>query len=56
MSLQAFSFIIAAVVGYNITSYLFFHPGSVAELMKGAGIDCTVMFNNVSDNPKYYNM
>lgn len=36
---------------YNITAYLSFHPGSVSELMKGAGIDCTVLFDNVSDDP-----
>ena len=40
----------AAGVVYNITAYLSFHPGSVAELMKGAGIDCTTLFNNVSDD------
>lgn len=33
-------------VVYNITAYLSFHPGSVSELMKGAGIDCTMLFNN----------
>ncbi|BES91633.1 Oxidoreductase FAD-Hypothetical protein domain [Nesidiocoris tenuis] len=32
---------------YNITRYLDFHPGGVAELMKGAGIDGTELFNNV---------
>ena len=50
MSLQAYTFTFAAGVDYNITAYLSFHPGSVTELMKGAGIDCTVMFNNVSDD------
>ena len=38
----------SAGVVYNITAYLSFHPGSVNELMKGAGIDCTALFNNVS--------
>lgn len=30
---------------YNITPYLKFHPGGVDEIMKGAGLDATVMFN-----------
>lgn len=29
---------------YNITPYLEYHPGGVAELMKGAGKDCTLLF------------
>ncbi len=29
---------------YNITRYLKFHPGGVAWIMKGAGVDCTVLF------------
>ena len=50
LMLRKFSFnIFAAGVVYNITAYLSFHPGSVSELMKGAGIDCTMLFNNVSD-------
>ena len=40
---------VAGVV-YNITAYLSFHPGGVSELMKGAGIDCTLLFDNVSDD------
>ena len=32
-----------------VTAYLPFHPGGVSELMKGAGIDYTMLFNNVSD-------
>lgn len=30
---------------YNITRYLKFHPGGVDMLMKGAGKDCTALFN-----------
>lgn len=30
---------------YNITPYLKYHPGSVEEVMKGAGKDCTSLFN-----------
>ncbi|MCO5562909.1 hypothetical protein L7F22_016545 [Adiantum nelumboides] len=30
---------------YNITPYLKFHPGGVDMLMKGAGKDCTALFN-----------
>lgn len=30
---------------YNITPYLKFHPGGVADLMLGAGGDCTALFN-----------
>ena len=29
---------------YNITRYLKFHPGGVDWIMKGAGRDCTVLF------------
>ena len=32
---------------YNITPYLKFHPGSVSEIMRGAGRDCTDLFNQV---------
>ena len=32
---------------YNITPYLKFHPGSVAEIMRGAGKDCTDLFDQV---------
>jgi len=32
---------------YNITSYLEFHPGGVPELMRGAGIDCSELFDEV---------
>eukprot|EP00250_Pteridium_aquilinum_P034367 c7492_g1_i1 orf=276-1010(-) len=30
---------------YNITPYLNFHPGGLDMLMKGAGKDCTALFN-----------
>jgi cytochrome b involved in lipid metabolism len=30
---------------YNITPFLHYHPGGVEELMKGAGKDCTALFN-----------
>ncbi|KAL5718698.1 cytochrome-b5 reductase [Ranunculus cassubicifolius] len=30
---------------YNITPYMKFHPGGVDMLMKGAGKDCTALFN-----------
>mmetsp|Transcript_1020 Transcript_1020/g.1299 ORF Transcript_1020/g.1299 Transcript_1020/m.1299 type:complete len:225 (-) Transcript_1020:274-948(-) len=30
---------------YNITPYLHYHPGGLQELMKGAGRDCTALFN-----------
>ncbi|KAH7447470.1 hypothetical protein KP509_01G108300 [Ceratopteris richardii] len=30
---------------YNITHYLKFHPGGADMLMKGAGKDCTLLFN-----------
>lgn len=30
---------------YNITPYLHYHPGTVAEIMKGAGKDCTSLFH-----------
>ena len=38
---------------YNITQYLSFHPGGRNELMKAAGTDCTLMFNQVRDWSSY---
>jgi len=37
------------VVGnvYNVTQYTEFHPGGVSELMRGAGIDCSELFDEV---------
>jgi len=29
---------------YNVTPYLDYHPGGVDEIMRGAGIDATVLF------------
>ena len=40
------SFILAGKV-YNMTPYMKFHPGGVDELMRGAGKDCTILFNEV---------
>ena len=34
---------------YNMTPYMKFHPGGVEELMRGAGKDCTILFNEVRD-------
>mmetsp|Transcript_33569 Transcript_33569/g.81149 ORF Transcript_33569/g.81149 Transcript_33569/m.81149 type:complete len:122 (+) Transcript_33569:2-367(+) len=30
---------------YDVTSYLPYHPGGKGEMMKGAGKDCTELFN-----------
>ncbi|EIE25832.1 cytochrome b5, partial [Coccomyxa subellipsoidea C-169] len=30
---------------YNITPYINFHPGGADWIMKGAGMDCTALFN-----------
>ncbi|KAI1301784.1 Cytochrome b5 reductase 4 [Halotydeus destructor] len=32
---------------YNVTPYMDYHPGGVDELMRGAGIDATNLFNEV---------
>ncbi|CAF3739067.1 unnamed protein product [Rotaria sordida] len=32
---------------YNITPYLDYHPGGVDEIMKGAGIDATALFQDI---------
>ncbi|CAF4292256.1 unnamed protein product [Rotaria socialis] len=32
---------------YNITPYLDYHPGGVDEIMKGAGIDATTLFQDI---------
>ena len=39
---------------YNMTPYMKFHPGGVDELMRGAGKDCTILFNEVRPQTKYY--
>lgn len=33
---------------YNITAYFRFHPGGKEDLMKAAGKDCTILFDEVS--------
>lgn len=30
---------------YNLTPFLHYHPGGVAEILKGAGRDCTALFD-----------
>lgn len=32
---------------YNITHFMKFHPGGKAQLMRGAGNDCTELFDKV---------
>ncbi len=32
---------------YNVTPYMEFHPGGEEELMRGAGMDGTVLFDEV---------
>lgn len=34
---------------YNITHYIRFHPGGKEDLMKGAGKDCTILFDEVRE-------
>ena len=48
---QVQSWAISLHVGvvYNITFYMKFHPGGKEELMEGAGKDCTLLFDEVSD-------
>ena len=36
---------------YNLTPYMKFHPGGVDELMRGAGKDCTILFDEVRYQP-----
>jgi cytochrome b involved in lipid metabolism len=30
---------------YNVTRFLKYHPGRKAQLMRGAGVDCTELFD-----------
>lgn len=46
VSNRNFIFLIGVV--FNVTRYMDFHPGGVAELMKGVGKDATKMFDDVS--------
>jgi cytochrome b involved in lipid metabolism len=32
---------------YNITQYLHYHPGGFDELMRGAGADCSALFDEI---------
>ena len=32
---------------YNVTPYMKFHPGGISELMRGAGQDATILFDEV---------
>lgn len=41
---------------YNVTRYLDFHPGGREELMRGAGIDATELFNKVHPWVNYESM
>ncbi|XP_070556069.1 cytochrome b5 reductase 4-like [Ptychodera flava] len=41
---------------YNITPYMEFHPGGMDELMRGAGIDGTDLFNEVHKWVNYESM
>ncbi len=41
---------------YNVTQYMKYHPGGVDELMKGAGVNATKMFNDVHPWVNYQSM
>lgn len=41
---------------YNVTPYMKFHPGGVDELMRGAGINATKVFNDVHPWVNYQSM
>ena len=32
---------------YNVTHFLKYHPGRKAQLLRGAGTDCTALFDKV---------
>jgi cytochrome-b5 reductase len=50
-----YSFISSGVV-YDITAYVDYHPGGEEELMRGAGIDSTDLFNEVHKWVNFQNM
>lgn len=41
---------------YNVTPYMKFHPGGIDELMKGAGLNATDLFNDVHPWVNYQSM
>lgn len=41
---------------YNVTPYMDFHPGGIDQMMRGAGKDCTDLFNNVHSWVNYGGM
>ena len=45
--INGYSLFVLAGKVYNMTPYMKFHPGGVEELMRGAGKDCTILFNEV---------
>lgn len=41
---------------YNVTPYMKYHPGGIDELMKGAGLNATEIFNDVHPWVNYHSM
>ena len=41
---------------YNISPYLEYHPGGVEELMRGAGVDGTQLFDEVTITSVMHNV
>ncbi|XP_074602881.1 cytochrome b5 reductase 4-like [Brevipalpus obovatus] len=41
---------------YNVTPYMDFHPGGIDQMMRGAGKDCTDLFNSVHSWVNYGGM